>query len=92
MNTQVFVSWNVRGSSEEVNRANIRAMVFESKASCLCIQETKCKRWDVKSLSGLGMGDQIKWIEVPSDGLAGGLISVWDDRVFDISFTSSSSS
>lgn len=59
-------------------------MVLESKASFVCIQETKCLQWKERKLNSIGLGDFIGWVEVPSTGLSGGLISVWDSSVFSI--------
>lgn len=60
-------------------------MVLESKASFMCLQETKCLEWNERKLHSLGLGDFIGWVEVPPTGLSGGLISVWDLSVFSIS-------
>lgn len=65
-------------------RSNIRSVVLETKASFVCIQETKCLEWNERKLHSIGLGDYIGWVEVPPTWLSGGLISVWDLSVFSI--------
>lgn len=80
MNSQVFLSWNVRGASNVTSRSNIRSVVMETKDTFLCIQESKCQSWGIKTLHSLGLGEDIGWLEVPTTGVSGGILSVWNKK------------
>lgn len=77
----------MRGASNEANRLNIRLVVQESKVSFPGIQESKCKEWKEKSIFSLGMGSNVGWVEVASQGLSGGLFSLWNKAIFEVSST-----
>lgn len=84
MDSQIFLSWNVRGASNVTSRANIRSVVMESKASFLCIQESNCQSWSKKALFSLGLGDNIRWLAVPASGVSRGILRVWNKQVFEV--------
>lgn len=78
MDSISYVSWNVRGASNDTNRGNIRSLIQESRASLLCLQESKCQVWNERKIISLGMGGQSGWLEEPPQGQSGGLLTVWN--------------
>lgn len=91
MNTQAYVSWNLRGANNVISRFLVRNLVASSKPALLCLQETKSLAWTDKSVKTLGMGSSIGWAELPSQGLSGGLLTVWNSEVFTVFETVKSS-
>ena len=61
-----LLSWNVRGTNKVVNRLNIRSVMSNSKATILCVQETKRANWCEKSIGSLGVPGEARWIDSPS--------------------------
>ncbi|WOH14898.1 hypothetical protein DCAR_0934426 [Daucus carota subsp. sativus] len=53
----------------------------DSKATILCVQETKRANWCEKSIGSLGVPGEARWIDSPSQGLSGGLLMVWDNSI-----------
>lgn len=92
MEIYTIVSWNIRGASRDINRANLRAVVKESKADFLCVQETKVQSWSEKAIKQLGMGFNSGWTEISSTGRSGGLLSVWNKDIFHVSEIKATSS
>lgn len=54
MDLMSFASWNIRGVSNTTNRANLKALLNESKVAFLCLQETKCLNWSERIIANLG--------------------------------------
>lgn len=79
MDKVIILSWNVRGTNKIVNRLNIRSALSDSKATILCVQETKRAVWCEKSIGSLGVPGEARWIDSLSQGLSGGLLMVWDN-------------
>ena len=88
MDTNSFISWNVRGACSFLSRQHISNLIRLIRPSLVCLQETKCSKWSTKSVAQLGMGNNIEWIESPARGLSGGLITVWSKDYISISVSS----
>ena len=62
--------WNVRSLNSDTRQRSVREKVTESQCSVVCLQETK-----------LSYGfDQ--FVESPSRGASGGLLTAWRSNVF----------
>lgn len=77
-----LVSWNVRGACSSISKRMIKDTVLEFKVNFLCLQETKNISWNSYSISQLWNSSCLQWEEIPSNGLAGGLLNVWDSSLF----------
>lgn len=84
MDCTSIMSWNVRGASNDTSRFNVKTVVQESKASFICLQETKMQDWSEKSIKTLGLGSNIGWLEAPPRGLSGGVLTVWNKDAINI--------
>lgn len=50
----------------------------------VCLQETKKESSDVRERNFIGAWDPGCWVEIPSDGLSGGLITFWDGGIITV--------
>ncbi|KAK8653816.1 hypothetical protein V6N13_127799 [Hibiscus sabdariffa] len=65
-------------------KAAVKRLIFTSKASIFFLQETKLQVVDDRVVRQLcGKVDFLNWIYSPSIGFAGGLLSLWDPKVFE---------
>ena len=74
--------WKVRGLNSEARQRSVREKITESQCAIACLQETKlsaCPRSIIKSICPRGF-DQ--FIESPSRGASGGILTVWHSDVF----------
>lgn len=74
----VVVLWNCRGINKRLSRNSIKAIRNKTKASMLCIQETKCQDWNLKIGNQIWGNTNHGWVVQKSDGQAGGLACAWD--------------
>ncbi|XP_026441099.1 uncharacterized protein LOC113340093 [Papaver somniferum] len=61
----------------------LKDLTRKTKPNVCLIQEThmmKMNNWWVKNIWG---NDQFKWKDIPSQGLSGGLLTKWDDTLFE---------
>ena len=79
-----IASWNIRGAISGVNRHHVRTNFSGENIAILCLQETKCGKWNPREVMALMPGKQVDWAEVASTGLSGGLITVWDSNLVKI--------
>lgn len=74
--------WNVRGLNSETRQRSVTEKITKSQCAVACLQETKlsdCPRSLIKSICPVGF-DQ--FIESPSRGASGGILTVWRSDVF----------
>mgnify|MGYP000965544575 CR=1 FL=1 len=74
--------WNVRGLNSEPRQRSVREKISESQCAVACLQETKlsdCSRSLIKRICPVSF-DQ--FIESPSRGASGGILTVWHSDVF----------
>ena len=50
----------------------------------VCLQETKLKGTSSELVRSLGVGGFIKWASVDALGASGGILIMWDSRVFQL--------
>lgn len=84
MDSTTFLSWNVRGASNITSRHNIKAIIQSTKVALLCLQETKTIGWSEKNIKSLGLGKDVGWMEAPSSGLSGGILTAWNSGIITI--------
>lgn len=68
--------WNIRGVNNSVARQNLRDLVVTTKASIICLQESKSQHQGMSFF----VSDRFKCFSQPSQGLSGGLITGWDSN------------
>lgn len=78
------LTWNVRGCNKITNRRNVKSHILQSNINFLCLQETKCKSWDIGMLNSLWNANTHKCIQAPSSGQSGGILTSWDTRNFQL--------
>ncbi|GKU99314.1 hypothetical protein SLEP1_g12182 [Rubroshorea leprosula] len=70
------------GSGEARKRRQIRELVKKEKVEFLAIQETKLQAVDNSICRGVWGTDDMEWISKPTAGMSGGLLCVWNPKVF----------
>lgn len=84
MKNLILLSWNVRGTCNLGAKRMIRDTLSLHKINFVCIQETKCGKWNKGMVSTLWDADMHDWVDSESVGLAGGLLSSWDKSEFNL--------
>ena len=79
-----MLSWNIRGVFKKANRDNLRKLLVSSQLAVVCLQETKKESSDVRERNYIGAWDPVCWVEIPSDGLSGGLVTFWDGGIITV--------
>ena len=82
MRSWKVLCWNVRGLNSEPRQRSIREKISESQCAIACLQETKltdCSRSLIKVVCPMGF---YQFIESPSRGASGGILTVWRSDVF----------
>ncbi|XVE92512.1 hypothetical protein REPUB_Repub01dG0103700 [Reevesia pubescens] len=75
--------WNVRGISSDGKQDRVRRLINRVNPDVVLVQETKLKKCDNLLISKLWPFGKVDWLFSPADGASGGLISLWDRKVFD---------
>lgn len=78
MNNLILLSWNVRGTCNIGSKRMIKDTLRANKINFLCLQETKCGKWNNNMMGSLWDVDNHGWIESEGIGQAGGLLCSWD--------------
>ncbi|XVE97991.1 hypothetical protein REPUB_Repub03eG0066800 [Reevesia pubescens] len=78
-----IMSWNVRGISSDGNQDRVRRLINRVNPDVVLVQETKLKKCDNLLISKLWPFGKVDWLFSPAVGASGGLISLWDRKVFD---------
>ena len=84
-------SWNVRGLNDHAKRDSVRHTILSTKASIVCLQETKISSWSnvvLKETVGAKLANQS--FQLPSLGTSGGILIAADPDFFDMTLLPSS--
>ena len=65
-----------------VKRKWIKELVGKNRPAVIGIQETKTKTWNKAQVIGLWGGDEVDFVHSEARGNLGGLITMWDKRIF----------
>ncbi|XP_022862145.1 uncharacterized protein LOC111382408 [Olea europaea var. sylvestris] len=79
-----IISWNVRGLNEPGTRLGVRNLLRKWRADLVCLQETKVEDVSRDIVSSLWGGQHVGYQFLGSSGASGGILIVWDTRVFDM--------
>lgn len=75
--------WNIRGLNDPDKWPSIRNKIEESNASIICLQETKKMSFDASFIRGFAPRRFDKFAYVPSEGASGGLLVIWNSKLFE---------
>ncbi|KAK2657094.1 hypothetical protein Ddye_010146 [Dipteronia dyeriana] len=73
-----------RGLGRLEKRREVRRLVYNTKPNLLFIQESKLNYFDSKVIKSLGGALLTKGIRVEAKGSAGGVITLWNEDVFEV--------
>lgn len=77
-----ILNWNIRGINSKDKWLAISNKISESNCSIVCLQETKRETFDQSYLRNFCPARINKFDYVPSQGASGGILTVWNDSVF----------
>ncbi|GKV27606.1 hypothetical protein SLEP1_g36762 [Rubroshorea leprosula] len=78
----ILLSFNVRGLGGGGKRRHIRDLILREKVEFLAVQETKLEVVDRKLCRMVWGKEDFDWIAKPSRGLSGGLLCIWNKKIF----------
>ncbi|KAG5577492.1 hypothetical protein H5410_057626, partial [Solanum commersonii] len=76
-----FVSWNVRGLNDPGKRLKINNMMYKWRVDAYCFQEYKLKGNIEEIIKDLWANRRIKYVQLETELLEGGIIMPWDSSV-----------
>jgi exonuclease III len=77
------LGWNVRGINSQPKWDAIHNKILESCCAIVCLQETKREQFDQSYLKHSCHSHLDRFEFSPSVGASGGLITIWNDRLFE---------
>ncbi|XP_028076613.1 uncharacterized protein LOC114278708 [Camellia sinensis] len=76
--------WNIRGIGRQEKRGKIRKLVKDRNIDIVLIQETKKSAITNKEVRKMRVRTRMEFMSVDSEGIAGGLLCIWDPEVFQL--------
>lgn len=70
-----------------LKKQKIRSLIRCEEADFMAVQETKLDQVDRVLCESLWGDKNVNWAWVPSEGRSGGIISLWNRKIFTISYT-----
>lgn len=89
-NNKVLV-WNIRGLNSQEKWDALRSKISESACQIICLQETKREHFDLFYLRTFCPRNFDSFFFSPSISASGGLITIWNSRLFSTSLVQSNS-
>jgi exonuclease III len=74
--------WNVRGLNDKDKRLAVYNKIDESNCAIICLQETKCENFEHSFIRTFCPKRFDRFVFVPSIGASGGIIVLWNSKVF----------
>lgn len=78
-----LLSWNVSGLNNPCKREVCKNLLKEWKCNIICFQETKLSAIDIAIVHSLWGSPFIDWVVLDVVQTSGGVLLVWDKRVFE---------
>ena len=78
-----LLSWNVRGLNNPQKREVCKNLLKEWKCDIVCFQKTKVASIDTAFVRSLWESPFIDWDALDAVQTSGGVLLVWDKRVFE---------
>ncbi|CAL5415768.1 unnamed protein product [Camellia sinensis] len=79
-----LMSWNIRGLGKSVKRGRIRKLICDRRVDFVLLQETKKTSISESEVRTLWGRRDMEFMAVDSEGLAGGLLCIWDPSLFQL--------
>lgn len=77
-----MLSYNIRGAGSTVKSKEVIELINLHKVDFCCLQESKLEKVNANICRSMwGMGN-FGWMEKPSNGRFGGIITLWDSDKF----------
>lgn len=89
-NNRILV-WNIRGINSQEKWDALRSKINESACHIICLQETKREQFDFFYLKNFCPRNFDGFFYSPSIGASGGLLTIWNSRMFSASLVQSNS-
>lgn len=83
--TMKALSWNIRGMGRPEKRRKIRKLLLDKKIDVALLQETKRSNMTAEMVKSVWPRDNLEFITVDAEGLAGELLCLWDPAIFQLS-------
>ncbi|XP_028125261.1 uncharacterized protein LOC114322196 [Camellia sinensis] len=80
-----LLSWNIRGIGRPAKRRKIRKLLLDKTIDMVLLQETKQSSTNILWVKSIWPRDKFEFMAVDAEGLAGGLICIWDPDFFHLS-------
>jgi hypothetical protein len=77
-----ILCWNVHGLNSENRQRDVRAKIEEGECDIVCLQETKCKKFDWRLIRKFCPKRFDSFAYSASSGASGGIIVLWNSSVF----------
>lgn len=77
-----ILSFNVRGLGKRVKRRELRETLKNHKIDFCCLQETKEENMSNRICKSIWWDHAYDWASLDAEGNSGGVLSIWNDRVF----------
>lgn len=78
-------SFNVRGLGSLVKKEEVYSFYTKNDLNFCCLQEIKMENFSERDGIGIWKSEGLSWGAEGSIGRSGGLLSFWDERVFECS-------
>ncbi|KAL8463104.1 hypothetical protein ACS0TY_033938 [Phlomoides rotata] len=76
------MTFNVRGLGRRMKRQEVRRIIKKNGMDMCCLQETKLEYVDDRIGFEIWPGKEFEWAWREAEGRSGGLISIWNMKVF----------
>lgn len=83
-----MISWNVRELGGKVKKNEVRSWISQEKPDLISLQETKMESINLRLCQRLWGNNDVEWAFKPSEGRSGGLLSVWNRKIFSMTDSS----
>ncbi|XVE93781.1 hypothetical protein REPUB_Repub01dG0224400 [Reevesia pubescens] len=80
-----ILSRNCRGLSSDLKKGLVKRKLREVKVDMLLLQESKMDSFEFRDIARCWGSDNFDWVYSLAIVNSGGLISIWDENVFNIS-------
>jgi hypothetical protein len=76
-----ILCWNVRGLNYKSRKREVRAKIDESDCHIICLQETKCEKFDWRLIRNFCPKIFDSFAFFPSVGASGGILVIWNSSI-----------
>ncbi|KAL8530707.1 hypothetical protein ACS0TY_007661 [Phlomoides rotata] len=77
------MTFNVRGLGKRMKRKEVKSIIKNNDMDLCCIQETKLEKLESRIGYEIWPGNDFDWAWRDAEGRSGGLISIWNRKLFE---------